>query len=74
LLKSNKFGGNEFYMEADKAFIAQMDKRFKELETGKVKRLTMEALAARARLVNKKSPLSIRGCGKLNSQVICFSQ
>lgn len=37
----------------DKAYIAEMDKRFKELETGKVKGLTIEELAVRARLANK---------------------
>jgi hypothetical protein len=41
-------------MGADKAYIAEMDKRVKELETGKVKGLTMDELAARARQANKK--------------------
>ena len=41
-------------MGADKAYIAEMNKRVKELETGKVKGLTIEELAARARLANKK--------------------
>jgi hypothetical protein len=34
-----------------------MEKRVKELETGKVKGLTMEELAVGARLANKKKPL-----------------
>jgi hypothetical protein len=54
LLKSNKFGGNECYMGAAKAYRAEMDKRVKELETVKVKGLTIEELAARARLANQK--------------------
>ena len=41
-------------MGADKAYIAEMNKRVKELKTGKVKGLTIEELAARARLTNKK--------------------
>jgi hypothetical protein len=44
-------------MGADKAYIAEMSMRVKELETGKVKGLTMEELAARARLANKKKHL-----------------
>lgn len=37
----------------DKAYIAEMDKRFKELETGKVKGLSIEDLAARTRQAYK---------------------
>ena len=33
-------------MGADKVYIAEMDKRVRELETGKVKGLTMEELAS----------------------------
>jgi len=41
-------------MGANKAYLAEMDKRFKELETGKVNGLTIDELAARARQANKK--------------------
>lgn len=44
-------------MGADKAYLAEMDKRVKGLETGKVKGLTMDELAARVRLANKKKHL-----------------
>lgn len=37
----------------DKAYIAEMDKRSKELETGKVKGLQLEDLATRARQAYK---------------------
>jgi broad specificity phosphatase PhoE len=37
----------------DKAYIAEMDKRFKELETGKVKGLTIDEQQARARQAYK---------------------
>jgi len=37
----------------DKAYMAEMDKRFKELETGKVKGLTIDDLATRARQAYK---------------------
>lgn len=37
----------------DKAHIAEMDKRFKELESGKVKGLKLHDLATRARLAYK---------------------
>ena len=37
----------------DKAYIAEMNKRFKELETGKVKGLTIDDLASRARQAYK---------------------
>jgi len=40
----------------DKDFVAEMDRRFKELETGKVKGLSFEELAKRARqaYINRK--------------------
>ena len=41
-------------MGTAKAYIAGMDKRVIELETGKVKGLTLEELAAKARQANKK--------------------
>ena len=44
-------------MGADKAYIAEMNKRVNELEAGKVKGLTMDELAARVRLANKKKHL-----------------
>jgi hypothetical protein len=37
----------------DKAYITEMDRRFKELETGKVKGLTMDELATRTRQAYK---------------------
>jgi hypothetical protein len=39
----------------DKEYIAEMDKRFAELETGKVKALSLEELEAGARKAYKKS-------------------
>ena len=50
-------------MGADKTYIAEMNKRAKELETGKVMGLTVEELAVRARLANKKKHL----CKKIPS-------
>jgi hypothetical protein len=44
-------------MGAEKAYIAEMNKRVKELETGKIMGLTIEELAVRARLANKKKHL-----------------
>jgi hypothetical protein len=44
-------------MGADKAYIDEMNKRGKELESGQVKGLTMDELAARVRLANKKKHL-----------------
>jgi hypothetical protein len=44
-------------MGADKAYLAEMNKRVEELETGKVKGLTMDKLATRVRLANKKKHL-----------------
>ena len=37
----------------DKAYIAEMDRRFKELETGKVKGLSLEELTTRTRQAYK---------------------
>jgi hypothetical protein len=37
----------------DKAYIAEMDKRYKELESGKVTGLQLEGLATKARLALK---------------------
>lgn len=37
----------------DKAYIAEMDKRFKELESGKVMGIKLDELATRARQANK---------------------
>lgn len=37
----------------DKAYIEEMDKRFKELESGKIKGLKLDNLATRARLAYK---------------------
>jgi hypothetical protein len=44
-------------MPADKAYIAEMNTRAKELETGKVKGLTMDELSVRVRFANKKKHL-----------------
>lgn len=38
----------------DKAYIAEMDKRYKDLESGRVKGLQLDDLAAKARLAFKK--------------------
>jgi len=38
----------------DKAYIAEMDKRFKELESGKVKGLNLDDLATGARLFSEE--------------------
>ncbi len=58
------FAGEEAWL-SDKMYITEMDKRFAELETGKVKCITLEELEDGARIPIKE--------GNIKSNELCVS-